>query len=126
MALYYSGIPAGEVAAHAFIGTARAVTRRSMDRVTAGLLTIGIGMAVGVAPTFLAVGLVALGQAASPVVRWLEAEVLGAISLNLLLCLFASPVVLAGLATFREGLRRAAARQAETPERQETTTAAQG
>jgi len=91
-----------------------------MDRVTAGLVAVGVGMAVGVAPTFLALGLVAAGQAASPVVRMLEAEVFGNISMNLLLSLFASPIVVAGLTAFREGVRRAiAARQTESPQHQE-------
>lgn len=76
-----------------------------MDRFSRGLVEVGLGLGVGVAPTLVGVALIALGMASSPFVQGLMAELVGPFSLNLLLSIVSSPVVVLGLLDFRSGLR---------------------
>ncbi|MEM3014650.1 MAG: hypothetical protein QXS08_01455 [Nitrososphaerota archaeon] len=76
-----------------------------MDRVARGLFEVGLGLGVGLAPTLAGLALTALGMASSPLVRGLITELAGLLSVNLLLSILASPVVLIGLIDFRNGIR---------------------
>ncbi|MCS7146413.1 MAG: hypothetical protein RMJ28_01120 [Nitrososphaerota archaeon] len=79
-----------------------------MDRVVRGLLAVGLGLGFGVAPTVAGVTLVALGMASTPFVKGLMAELAGLFSVNLILSIAASPVIVLGLLEFRSGLRERA------------------
>ncbi|MEM0444688.1 MAG: hypothetical protein QXO86_04300 [Nitrososphaerota archaeon] len=91
-----------------------------MDRASRGLVTVGLGLGIGVAPTLIGLALVAVGMASSPFVQGLMAELAGLFSVNLLLSLAASPLIVIGLMDFRRGIRaRAVLQEPEAEEKEE-------